>query len=151
MMGRGKETCSLKIQDAQGLMMNVPLVVNWNLKNNIESLPFPSSTIIQFWVFYYYILYPLYQSSIKKRDSSSFPIRKGFNVQSHWNDLFYYRAGSELLLWAEAALDAGGTLMNKIDKDPVFNNLMLIKEHKTVIKWTNFIEVYFTYHKICQF
>lgn len=35
---------------------------------------------------------------------------------------------------AGAGLGAGGTLVNKIDKSPVLNSLMLIKEHKTVIK-----------------
>lgn len=47
MMGKGTETCSFKIPSAQGFMMDVPLVVNWNLKKDIESLPFPSPTITQ--------------------------------------------------------------------------------------------------------
>lgn len=74
-------------------MMDMPLVANWNLKKDPESLPFIPSTIIHLWVFKDYILYPLYQWEFnqKKRFLQVFQIGKvliqGVDSHDQQNDL----------------------------------------------------------------
>lgn len=57
-------------------MMDVPLMANWNLKKDPESLSFSPYTFIHFWVFKDYILYPLYQKKFNQKKT----LLQGFQI-----------------------------------------------------------------------
>lgn len=79
MAGTGKETCSFKVQDVKGFMMDVPLVVNWSLKKDTEStLPFSYHHPALRFLRLYSISIVSVQS--EKETPPDFPNREGFNI-----------------------------------------------------------------------